>query len=178
MKRQIRRIALVAAGALFAVPMFLQASTRGAPKTLEEQVRHELVMLPYYNVFDNLSFEVSGGKVTLTGQAVRPTLKTDAERVVARIPGVTAVTNQITVLPLSSFDDRIRLAELRAIYGQAMLWRYGLSALPAIHIIVSNGHVTLEGVVNRQADKDVATILVNGVPGVFSVTNNLRVSKA
>jgi len=177
MRRQIRRIALVAAGALFAVPMFLQASTRGAPKTLEEQVRHELVMLPYYNVFDNLSFEVSGGKVTLTGQAVRPTLKTDAERVVARIPGVTAVTNQITVLPLSSFDDRIRLAELRAIYGQPMLWRYGLGALPAIHIIVSNGHVTLEGVVNRQADKDVATILANGVPGVFSVTNNLRVSK-
>lgn len=178
MRRQIRRIALVAAGTLLAVPMFLQASTRGAPKTLEEQVRHELLMLPYYHVFDNLSFEVSGGKVTLTGQVVRPTLKTDAERVVARIPGVIGVTNQITVLPLSRFDDRIRLAELRAIYRQPTLWRYGLGALPAIHIIVSNGNVTLEGVVNNETDKNVATIVANGVPGVFSVTNNLRVSKA
>jgi len=177
MKRQLRRIALAAAGALLAVPMFLQGSTRSSSRSLEEQVRHELLMLPYYNVFDNLSFAVAGDRVTLTGQVVRPTLKSDAERVVARIPGVAGVTNEITVLPLSPFDNRIRLGVLRAIYSQPALWRYGLGAVPSIHIIVNNGNVTLEGVVNNETDKNIANIRANSVPGVFSVTNNLRVER-
>lgn len=146
-----------------------------APKTLEEQVRHELAMLPYYGVFDELSFEVRGDKVTLMGEVTRPVLRSDAENVVKLVPGVASVDNEIRVLPLSTFDDRIRWGELRAIYGNSVLFRYGLGAIPSIRIIVSNGHVTLEGIVDRQTDKNIAGILANGVPGVFSVTNNLDV---
>jgi hyperosmotically inducible protein len=141
------------------------------------EVRHELVMLPYYGVFDNLSYRVDGGTVTLMGQVTRPTLKSDAANVVKRIEGVEKVDNQIQVLPLSSVDDRIRLAVYRAIYGQPGLDRYALQAIPPIHIIVDNGKVTLEGVVASQTDKDQANIRANGVPGVFSVVNNLRVEK-
>jgi hyperosmotically inducible protein len=134
-------------------------------------------MLPYYGVFDNLSYRVDGGTVTLMGQVTRPTLKSDAANVVKRIEGVEKVDNQIQVLPLSSVDDRIRLAVYRAIYGQPGLDRYALQAIPPIHIIVDNGKVTLEGVVASQTDKDQANIRANGVPGVFSVVNNLRVEK-
>jgi hyperosmotically inducible protein len=178
MKRQVGRISLVAIGVLLAAPMLLQGTTKNVPKSLEEQVRHELVMLPYYNVFDNLAFAVNGDRVTLMGQVVRPTLKTDAERVVKRIPGVAGVTNEIVVLPLSPFDNRIRWGVLYAIYGNNALWRYGLGALPTIHIIVSGGNVTLEGVVDREMDKNIANLAANSVPGVFSVTNNLRVASA
>lgn len=176
MKRRAGRIALVAVGVLLAAPMLLQGATKNVPKSLEEQVRHELVMLPYYNVFDNLAFAVNGDRVTLMGQVVRPTLKTDAERVVKRIPGVAGVTNEIVVLPLSPFDNRVRWGVLYAIYGNSALWRYGLGALPTIHIIVDRGKVTLEGVVDREMDKNIANIAANSVPGVFSVTNNLRVA--
>jgi hyperosmotically inducible protein len=139
-------------------------------------VRHELVMLPYYGVFDNLAFRVDGPSVTLLGQVTKPTLKSDAENVVKRIEGVERVDNQIQVLPLSSTDDRIRLAEYRAIYGQTGLDRYALQAVPPIHIIVANGNVTLEGVVDSQADKDLAGIRANTVNGVFQVKNNLQVA--
>ncbi len=142
---------------------------------VEREVRHELVMLPYYGVFDNLAFEVDGGTVTLLGQVSRPTLRTDAERVVKRIEGVERVINRIEVLPLSPYDDRIRLATYRAIYGHTALNRYALQAVPPIHIIVKNGNVTLEGVVANEADKTIAGIQARSVPGVFSVTNNLRV---
>ena len=142
---------------------------------IAREVRHELVMLPYYGVFDNLAYRVNGGTVTLLGQVTRPTLKSDAENAVKHVEGVERVDNQIQVLPLSPMDDQIRLAEYRAIYGQTGLDRYALQAIPPIHIIVNNGHVTLEGVVASQADKDLANIRANGVPGVFSVTNNLRV---
>src|SRR5258708_7371237 len=142
---------------------------------VEREVRHELVMLPYYGVFDNLAFEVDGGTVTLLGQVSRPTLKTDAERVVKRIEGVERVINRIEVLPLSPYDDRIRLATYRAIYGHTALNRYALQAVPPIHIIVKNGDVTLEGVVANEGDKTIADIQARSVPGVFSVTNNLRV---
>ncbi len=165
---------MVLAAALVASPVLLQASK--SPMPLEQQVRHELLMLPYYNVFDTLSYRVSGDTVTLTGQVTRPTLKYDAEHVVARIPGVKSVDNQIEVLPLSGFDDRIRLAELRAIYGNQTLFRYRLGAIPQVRIIVKNGNVTLEGVVANQMDKTVAGLAANGVPGVFSVTNNLQVA--
>jgi hyperosmotically inducible protein len=144
---------------------------------LERQIRHELVMLPYYNVFDNLAFRVDGGTVTLIGQVTRPTLKADAERVVKSIEGVERVKNEIEVLPLSPADDAIRVAAFRAIYGDPALNRYAHQAVPPIHIIVKNGHVTLEGVVANEGDKNIANIRANSVPGVFSVTNNLRVEK-
>jgi len=142
---------------------------------IAREVRHELVMLPYYGVFDNLAYRVDGRTVTLLGQVTRPTLKSDAGNVVKRIEGVEKVDNQIQVLPLSSMDDRLRLAEYRAIYGQTGLDRYALQAVPPIHIIVDNGKVTLVGVVATQQDKDLAGVRANGVPGVFSVVNNLRV---
>jgi len=148
------------------------ANNRGYDRLVKE-VRHELVMLPYYNVFDNLAFKVDGSTVTLMGQVTRPTLKSDAERVVKSIEGVDKVVNKIEVLPLSPNDERIR----RAIYGHAGLQRYGPQAVPPIHIIVNNGNVALEGVVATEAGKNIANIQANGVPGVFSVKNNLKVEK-
>ena len=139
------------------------------------EVRHELVMLPYYGVFDNLVYRVDGSTVRLYGQVTRPTLKNDAENVVKGIEGVTRVDNQIEVLPLSSMDDRIRIATYRTIFGKPGLDRYAMQAVPPIHIIVSNGKVALEGVVANESDKSQAGIYANTVSGVFSVTNNLRV---
>jgi hyperosmotically inducible protein len=150
-------------------------SGAGAQDRIVREVRHELVMLPYYGVFDNLSYRVDGGNVTLMGQVTRPTLKSDAGNVVKRIEGVERVDNQIQVLPLSPMDDGLRVAEYRAIYGHPGLDRYAMQAVPPIHIIMENGKVTLEGVVATQADKDMAGIRANGVSGVFSVVNNLRV---
>ena len=143
-----------------------------------KEVRHELVMLPYYGVFDNLSYKVDpDGTVTLLGQVARPTLKSDAENVVKRIEGVEKVVNNIEVLPTSINDDRIRRAAYRAIYGNEVLSEYQLRAVPPIHIIVRNGNITLEGVVARQMDKQIAGMQANGVPGAFSVTNNLVVEE-
>ena len=139
------------------------------------EIRHELVMLPYYGVFDNLAYKVDGYKVTLLGQVTRPTLKSAAERVVKDIEGVEQVINNIEVLPLSPNDDRIRMAVYQAVYGHTALNRYSLQAVPPIHIIVNNGNVTLEGVVANEGDKNIANMQANGVPGVFKVTNNLRV---
>ncbi len=144
---------------------------------LETEVRHELYMLPYYNVFDNLEFKVeSGGRVTLQGQVVRPTLKSDAENVVKRIAGVDEVVNNIEVLPVSPNDDRIRIAVYRAIFRTAGLERYALQAVPPIHIVVKSGNVTLEGAVGTEMDRNLANIKARGVSGVFSVKNNLRVA--
>jgi hyperosmotically inducible protein len=142
---------------------------------IAHEVRHELVMLPYYGVFDNLAFRVEGDTVTLLGQVTRPTLKSDAEGAVKQIEGVRTVKNEIEVLPLSPDDDRIRSAEYRAIYSQPVLNRYALRAVPPIHIIVKNGNLTLEGSVATKEDKDIADIQANGVPGVFSFTNHLRI---
>jgi hyperosmotically inducible periplasmic protein len=143
---------------------------------LAHQVRHELVMLPYYGIFDDLAFRVEGGTVTLLGAVTRPVLKSDAENVVKRIEGVSKVINNIEVLPPSPMDDQIRRAEYRAIYGDPSIGtRYGYRALPSIHIIVKNGHVTLEGVVANQFDKTLINTKANGVPNVFSVTSNLQV---
>jgi len=143
-----------------------------------KEVRHELVMLPYYGVFDNLAYKVDpDGTVTLLGQVSRPVLKSDAENSVKRIEGVEKVVNSIEVLPTSINDDRIRRATYRAIYGNAVLSQYQMRAVPPIHIIVNNGHVTLEGAVARQMDKQIAGVQANGVSGVFSVTNNLLVDE-
>jgi hyperosmotically inducible protein len=142
---------------------------------LTKEVRHELVMLPFYSVFDNLQYKVEGAKVTLIGQVANPTLQGDAEYAVKHIEGVDAVDNQIEVLPTSPNDDRIRRAEYGTIYSFASLQMYGIRSVPPIHIIVKNGNVTLEGSVASEADKNVAGIRANTVAGVFSVINNLRV---
>jgi len=143
-----------------------------------KEVRHELVMLPYYGVFDNLAYKVDpDGTVTLLGQVARPTLKSDAENVVKRIEGVTKVVNNIEVLPTSFNDDRIRRATYRSIYGNDVLRQYQLRAVPPIHIIVKNGNVTLVGVVAREMDKTVAGMQANKVSGAFSVTNDLAVEE-
>lgn len=150
-----------------------QTSERGRERLIK-QIRHELVMLPYYGVFDNFSFRLDGGRVTLLGQVATPTLKTSAERVVKGIEGVEAVDNQIEVFPLSPNDDRIRMAVYRAIYSQPALQRYGLQAVPPIHILVKNGNVMLEGVVANEGDKNIANIQARGVSGVFSVVDHLH----
>ena len=160
------------------IAMLLAAAALSAQNAdrLVKAVRHELVMLPNYDVFDNLAYRVDGGKVTLFGQVVRPTLKDQAERVVKKLEGVTAVQNEIEVLPLSPNDDRLRLAVFRSVYA-GPLQRYSLRAVPPIHIIVKNGNVTLEGAIGSEGDKNLAGIKANGVEGVFSVKNNLAIDK-
>jgi hyperosmotically inducible protein len=172
----MKRLFLVVCALLSLVGLSSAQNNRG-PERIVKEVRHELVMLPYYNVFDNLTFKVEGSTVTLMGQVTRPTLKSDAGRVVKNIEGVDKVVNNIEVLPVSPNDERIRIAVYRAIYGNTALQRYGLQAVPPIHIIVNNGNVTLEGVVANEGDKSIANIQANGVSGVFSVKNNLRVEK-
>ena len=142
---------------------------------LMKEVRHELIMLPYYGVFDNLAFRIDGRTVTLEGQVTQPVMKSDAENAVKRIEGVEKVVNNIEVLPPSSMDDRTRRAVYRSIYSYGPLFKYGGMAVPSIHIIVKSGHVTLAGVVDSEADKNVAGMRANQVPGIFQVTNNLRV---
>ena len=153
------------------------APSAAATARITKEVRHELVMLPYFAVFDNLSYKVDGYTVTLMGQVTRPTLKSDAGNVVKRIEGVENVDNQIEVLPLSPNDDRIRRALYRAIYGYAPLQKYAMGVQQPIRIIVKNGNATLEGVVDNEGDKNIANIRASAVPGVFSVTNNLQVVK-
>src|SRR6266849_2138921 len=168
------RNALVVLAALFLAMPLLSASTvrneESAQKArdhskyeawLQKEVRHELLMLPYYSVFDNLEYRIDGDRVILSGQVMRPVLKSDAENAVKKIEGVSKVVNHIEVLPVSFHDDRLRRAVYRSIY-----------------IIVNGGNVTLEGVVDNEMDKNVANIQANSVPGVFSVTNHLRVVKS
>lgn len=142
---------------------------------IQREVRHELLMLPYFGVFDNIAYKVDGSTVTLLGQVVRPTLKSDAGNAVKHIEGVENVDNQIEVLPPSPMDDRIRMRLFRAIYGYPALQRYALGVQKPIRIIVKNGHVNLEGVVDSEGDKNIAGVRANGVSGTFSVTNNLQV---
>ncbi len=173
MKRTIGKWTLaLAAVALAAGPMFAKDNT---PKPLTERVRHELAMLPYISVFDNLSFHVDGSTVYLTGDVRMPFLKSDAQNAVKHMEGVTQVVNNIHVLPLSSFDNRIRIAEYRAVFGFSDLGRYAIPVNPPVRIIVDNGHVQLVGFVNSQGDKNIAGIRANGVSGVFSVQNDLQV---
>jgi len=147
-------------------------------QNLVREVRHQLLLLPYYSVFDNLLFKVDRDRVTLMGQVVRPTLKSDAENVVKGLEGVRQVNNQIEVLPVSPMDDQLRRAVYRAVYGDTVLSKYGWSALPSIHLIVKNGHVALEGAVDSEGDKNLANIRASSVPNVFSVANNLTVAPA
>ena len=153
-----------------------QKGARNSDEWIKKEVRHELLTLPWYSVFDYLAYSVNGNEVTLLGQVVQPTLKSDAENAVKHIEGVEKVNNQIEVLPTSPMDDQIRRAEYRAIYSQDLLSRYGVGNLQSIHIIVKNGHVNLEGFVDSQQDKDDATLYAKSVPNVFSVDNHLIVN--
>ena len=166
---------------LLSAPVSARDLARANPnldgRTVAEQVRHQLVMLPYLSVFDNLAYQVhDDGTVILSGEVTRPFLKSDAVSAVRGVPGAKKVEDQIEVLPLSSYDDRLRVVLYRTIFGNTQLDRYALIPVPPIHIIVRNGNVTLIGEVTRQADKNVAGIMANSVPGVFSVTNALRVN--
>ena len=172
---------------LLTVPVITLASARRSTKAQREtkanqnlvrEVRHQLLLLPYYSVFDNLAFKVDGDHVTLEGQVTRPTLKSDAEGAVKSIEGISGVTNNIEVLPPSPMDDQLRHALYRAIYGDPVLSKYGWSSMPSIHIIVKNGHVSLEGVVDNETDKNLAGVRANSVPNVFEVKNNLVVSSS
>lgn len=174
-----RRLLLIATVAVAITTLAAAAPKEVSPQAVERiqrEVRHEILMLPYFDVFDNITFKVEGYDVTLSGQVVRPTLKTDAERVVKAIEGVEKVDNQIEVLPVSPNDDRIRIRAFRAIYGYSALQRYALPVIKPIRIIVKNGHITLEGVVDSEADKNLVNMRARGVSGSFSVTNNLMVS--
>src|SRR5277367_2615734 len=147
-----------------------------ARQNLLKEVRHQLQQLPYYSVFDYISYRIDGGTVMLQGQVVRPTLKSDAESAVKEIEGIAGVVNNVEVLPVSPTDDELRRALYRALYNDTALSRYAYAADPAIHIIVKNGNVTLEGVVDNESDKNLAILRANGVPNVFSVKNNLTVT--
>lgn len=178
----MKRTLLVLALCLLTLPAGTIAQDQPQPSSraqdrIQKEVRHELAMLPYFSVFDNIAFKVDGSSVTLIGQVVRPTLKSDSENAVKHIEGVEHVDNQIEVLPLSPLDDGLRLRLYRAIYGFPALEKYAMGVQRAIRIIVKNGRVNLEGVVDNEADKNMAGIQANGVPGIFQVTNNLQVAQ-
>lgn len=173
------RLSMVVLLAIASLPVFAQ-EREVSPKAVEriqKEVRHELVMLPFLTVFDNLAYKVDGYSVTLLGQVTNPQIKSDAEKAVKKIEGVEKVDNQIEVLPASPFDDRLRRQLYRAIYGYPPLQKYALPTLQPIRIVVKNGHITLEGVVDNEGDKNIAGMRAHGVSGSFSVTNNLVVAK-
>jgi hyperosmotically inducible protein len=150
------------------------AVTQTDPVT--QQVMHQIRMYPYYSVFDDVKVRVDNGNVELIGEVTQPYKKSDLNRIVAHTPGVTTVTNDVKVLPLSNFDNRIRVQTARAIFRDPVLSKYAIQAVPPIHIIVDNGHVTLEGVVNTEMEKNVAGIRASGASLSFGpIINNLRV---
>lgn len=170
-------IGLVALTALGTAQDVQREPSARAEKRIVREVRHELLMLPYFGVFDNITYKVGGYNVTLYGEVVRPVTKSDAENAVKHIEGVEKVDNQIEVLPPSPMDDRLRVELFRTIYGYPPLQKYELGVQKPIRIIVKNGRVTLEGVVDSEADKNLAGLRANGVSGTFSMTNNLQVQK-
>ncbi len=176
MTKQLRTGMFVCA-ALLAAQLGFAANnaSEAAEMRLEREVRSKLVTLPFYSLFDHFTFRVDDDTVTLMGKVSRPTLKSSAENVVKTIEGVVRVVNQIEVLPLSPNDDNLRLSLYRTIYGHTALQTLAMRAVPPIHIIVEKGNVTLEGVVANEMQKNIAGIQANGVHGVFSVKNNLRV---
>lgn len=165
---------------LSSVTVSAQTNAYGKNTTqgIERQVRKEILMLPYYGLFDAISFKVEGSTVYLYGSVVQPTTKSSAKRVVQSISGVSDVVNNIEVLPLSNFDNQIRYAVVREFDSRGgSLYRYLQGTNPSMRIIVKNGHVSLEGYVSSRGDANLANILANGVPGVFSVQNNLIIEK-
>ncbi len=176
---RIARLVPVIACFLFLLPVAKAQSKKDLPSIqarLAKEVRHSLILLPNYGIFDNLEFSISEiDTVTLSGQVTRPSLKSDAERTVLNIEGVGKVINKIEVLPISPADERIRLAAYRTIFSKPGLDLYAMRAVPPIHIIVNNGSITLVGVVANEMERNVAGIAAREVPGAFSVVNNLRV---
>lgn len=176
MKRTLTVLGTLALALSFSLPNAV-AADRGTER-IENQVRHELNMLPYVNAFDYLSYTVDeNGVVTLSGEVTNPVVSSDAFNSVKRIEGVERVENQIKVLPPSFMDDGLRVRLFRTIYGYPTLQKYSLGVLKPIRIIVNGGHVTLVGVVDSKMDKQVAGIRANSVPGIFSVDNQLKVVK-
>lgn len=174
----IRKVALGLAVGAVLLPAASAAATRNPSEVVAaEKVRKQIVKLPFYSIFDHITFRLEDGVVTLDGEVYRPSLRKSAERVAMRVEGVNRVVNNIEILPTSFHDDRIRLAVARSIFTNSVLDRYALQSNPPIHVIVRNGDVTLEGVVNREMERNVAGIVANGVPGVFSVTNNLKLDR-
>lgn len=172
---------VLAAALLLGVGVAGAADRNAAPLTgsaLQQRVGHEIRMYPYYTIWDDISYRVDNGQVQLFGAVNEPYKKDDIERIIRGIPGVTSLTDQIKVLPLSTFDDRIRLQVARAIYRDPVLSQYSMEPIPPIHIIVENGHVTLTGVVHTAMEKNVAGIRANGAGmSLGMVTNDLRVEK-
>lgn len=179
MRNNVRSMVLAAAMGLLAMPLVAaQSQAVDADAAWKaEKVRKEIVTLPFYSVFDHVTISVDGDRVVLDGSVYRPSMRKSVERVAARVEGVAEVVNNVTVQPTSFYDDRLRVALARSLYSSSVLNRYGIQSVPPIHIIVRNGDVTLEGVVNREMEKNVAGIIANGVSGVFSVQNNLRVER-
>jgi hyperosmotically inducible protein len=177
MRANVQKALFVAVISLLVLTQTPSLATAQTNPRIVREVRHELVTLPYYGVFDWLEYEVqNNGTVVLRGQVVRPSTKSDAEGRVKDIEGVTNVVNQIETLPLSPNDDRLRRALYRSIYGSdSPLFRYGTQAIPSIHLIVNRGHATLKGVVSSRGDANLANIRARSVPGLFSVKNELKV---
>lgn len=148
-------------------------SGKKTEKTIEQKVFKEIIRLPYYGLFDHIAYKVDGDTVTLYGKVYNATNKRSAENVVEDIPGVRRVVNNIEILPLSSFDDRIRRQLIREFSNRGGLYRYLLGANPSVRIIVDNGRVELEGYVANRGDANLMNIVANGVFGVFNVENNL-----
>jgi len=143
---------------------------------IAQKVVHEIRMYPRYTIFDNVNIKVHNGEVDLVGQVSQPFKKGDMGRLAQHVAGVRSVTNEIEVLPTSLFDDRLRLQVARSIYRDPSLSRYAIQAIPPIHVIVDNGHVTLEGVVNNDMEKTIAGVRASQVGLSFGqVVNNLRV---
>jgi hyperosmotically inducible protein len=176
MRSRVDTIAKLAAGVMLAGVALLAGPSSG-PRNIADEVRHKILTVPNITVFDNLAYEVDNGVVTLTGQVTQPIEKTYLENAVKQVEGVTSVNDQIEVLPLSPFDDQIRFRTLRTLLHSPSLGKYFLGTQPSIRIIVKNGHLTLDGVVLNNADREIAYMSANQIPGVFSVTNNLRTEK-
>jgi hyperosmotically inducible periplasmic protein len=163
---------------VFVFQAIAQSNKTFSPKAqarITKEVRHRILMLANFGTFDNIAFKLNGYDVTLLGQVTNPSLKSDAEREVKKIEGVELVENRIEVLPASFNDDRLRRDLFNAIYRYGPLQHYGVGSNRPIRIVVNSGHVTLEGVVDRESDKNMAGLRANGVAGVFSVQNNLVV---
>ena len=172
-----KTLAFFAVLMLAIVGLTTDATAQKRTRSLTEQVRKELVTLPFVGLFDTLAYKVEGDTVTLYGQVVRPTSRSSAERRVARLEGVTTVVNNIEVLPLSPYDDRIRYATVNSIANYGSLYRYFQGANPSLRVIVNRGRITLEGLVSNRTDANLAYIAARQVPGAFEVTNNLRVER-
>jgi osmotically-inducible protein OsmY len=177
MKSTLRLLVLTTlATAMIAAAQERQPSQKAVDRITKE-VRHELLMLPQLDVFDNIAYKVEGYNVTLLGAVTKPVLKSEAEAAVKRIEGVERVDNRIEALPPSPSDDRTRLALYRAIYDYPPLQRYAMPVVKPIRIIVKNGRVDLQGVVDSESDKNTVGIRAKSVPGIFEVNNDLQVVK-